>query len=181
MSDTDQTISFVEGKSCPLPIAGHGGGLSFSPNGDMLLLAAISSPSEAQIKAWSGKWQAKLIIESEFPSIPIFAIGGEDWLLETPCNPIQQEMESPGFCEALYNKEEYTMVAILTDLDTNIIKKISHVELDEMFIERMVLSWNPYKTKGDEYTKTYSDENFVTKINEIFKMKSSEELWRTSW
>ena len=84
MSETDQTISFVEGKSCPLPIAGHGGGLSFSPNGDMLLLAAISSPSEAQIKAWSGKWQAKLIIESEFPSIPIFAIGGEDWLLETP-------------------------------------------------------------------------------------------------
>ena len=90
-------------------------------------------------------------------------------------------MESPGFCEALYNKEEYTMVAILNDLETNIIKKISHVELDEMFIERMVLSWNPYKTKGDEYTKTYSDENFVTKINEIFKMKSSEELWRTSW
>jgi hypothetical protein len=50
-----------------------------------------------------------------------------------------------------------------------------------MFIERMVLSWNPYKTKGDEYTKTYSDEHFVTKINEIFKMKSSQELWRTSW
>jgi hypothetical protein len=73
------------------------------------------------------------------------------------------------------------MVAILTDLDTNIIKKITHVSLDEMFIERMVLSWNPYKTKGDEYTKTYSDEHFVTKINEIFKMKSSQELWRTSW
>ena len=90
-------------------------------------------------------------------------------------------MESPGFCEALYNKEDHNMVAILTDLDTNIIKKITHVELDEMFIERMVLSWNPYKTKGDEYTKTYSDENFVTKINEIFKMKSSQELWRTSW
>jgi len=81
----------------------------------------------------------------------------------------------------LYNKEDYNMVAILTDLDTNIIKKITYVELDEMFIERMVLSWNPYKTKGDEYTKTYSDENFVTKINEIFKMKSSQELWRTSW
>ena len=73
------------------------------------------------------------------------------------------------------------MVAILSDLDTNIIKKITRVELDEMFIERMVLSWNPYKTKGDEYTKTYSDEGFVTKINEIFKMKSSQELWRTSW
>jgi len=182
MDEIDQTtISFVEGQSCPLPIAGHGGGLSFSPNGDMLLLAAISNPSAAQIKAWTGKWQAKLIIESEFPSIPIFAVGSEDWLLETPCNPIQQEMESPGFCEALYNKEEHNMVAILTDLDTNIIKKITHVELDEMFIERMVLSWNPYKTKGDEYTKTYSDENFVTKINEIFKMKSSQELWRTSW
>ena len=65
MDKMDQTtISFVEGQSCPLPIAGHGGGLSFSPNGDMLLLAAISNPSAAQIKAWTGKWQAKLIIES---------------------------------------------------------------------------------------------------------------------
>ena len=177
----DQTVSFVEGQLCALPIAGHGGGLSFSQNGDMLLLAAISSPSEAQIKAWMGKWQAKLISESEFPSIPIFAINSEDWLLETPCNPIQQEMESHGFLEALYNKDEYSMVAILSDLNTNIIKKITRVELDEMFIERMVLSWNPYKTKGDEYTKTYSDEGFVTKVNEIFKMKSSQELWRTSW
>tara|TARA_B100000686_G_scaffold263277_1_gene276922 strand:- start:1330 stop:1980 length:651 start_codon:yes stop_codon:yes gene_type:complete len=181
MNEMDQTVSFVEGQLCPLPIAGHGGGLSFSQNGDMLLLAAISSPSEAQIKAWVGKWQAKLISESEFPSIPIFAIGSEDWLLETPCNPIQQEIESPGFLEALYNKDEYSMVTILSDLDTNIIKKINRVELDEMFIERMVLSWNPYKTKGDEYTKTYSDEGFVIKVNEIFKMRNSQELWRTSW
>ena len=181
MNENDQTVSFVEGQLCPLPIAGHGGGLSFSPNGDMLLLAAISSPSEAQIKAWMGKWQAKLISESEFPSIPIFAIGSEEWLLETPCNPIQQEIESPGFLEALYNKDEYSMVAILSDLDTNIIKKITRVELDEMFVERIVLFWNPYKTKGDEYTKTYSDEGFVTKINEIFKMKSSQELWQISW
>ena len=45
MDEMDQTtISFIEGQSCPLPIAGHGGGLSFSPNGDMLLLAAISNP-----------------------------------------------------------------------------------------------------------------------------------------
>ena len=42
MNEMDQTVSFVEGQRCPLPIAGHGGGLSFSPNGDMLLLAAIS-------------------------------------------------------------------------------------------------------------------------------------------
>jgi len=181
MNELDQSISFEEGKSCPVPIEGHGGGLSFSPNGDMLLVASLAHPSEAQIQAFCGEWQAKLVAEAEFPSIPIFAIGGEDWLLETPCNPAQQELEAPGFIEALYAKEDYNMVAILTDLDTNIIKKITHVSLDEMFIERMVLSWNPYKTKGDEYTKTYSDEHFVTKINEIFKMKSSQELWRTSW
>ena len=49
MDEMDQTtISFVEGQSCPLHIAGHGGGLSFSPNGDMLLLSAISNPSAAQ-------------------------------------------------------------------------------------------------------------------------------------
>ena len=124
MNENDQTVSFVEGQLCPLPIAGHGGGLSFSPNGDMLLLAAISSPSEAQIKAWMGKWQAKLISESEFPSIPIFSIGSEDWLLETPCNPAQQEKEAPGFIEALYAKDDYNMVAILVDSETSIIKKL---------------------------------------------------------
>ncbi|MBT5631171.1 MAG: hypothetical protein HOJ13_00420, partial [Nitrospina sp.] len=155
--------------------------LSFSPNGDMLLVASLAHPSEAQIKAFSEKWRAKLITESEFPSIPIFAIGSEDWLLETPCNPAQQEKEAPGFIEALYAKEDYDMVAILVDSDSGIIRKITHVELDEMFIERLAMSWNPYKTAGDEYTKTFTNEGFISKVNEIFKMKSSQELWRTSW
>ena len=181
MNEMDQTISFEEGKICPLPIEGHGGGLSFSPNGDMLLVASLPHPSEAQIKAFSEKWRAKLIVESEFPSIPIFAIGSEDWLLETPCNPSQQEIEAPGFIEALYSKEDYNMVAVLVDSETKIIQKITHVTLEEMFIERLAMSWNPYKTAGDEYTKTFTNESFITKINEIFKMKSSDELWRTSW
>jgi hypothetical protein len=73
------------------------------------------------------------------------------------------------------------MVAILVDSETSIIKKITHVSLEEMFIERLALSWNPYRTTGDEYTKTYTDKNFTEKINEIFKMKSSKDLWRTSW
>ena len=107
MDEIDQTISFQEGQPCPLPIEGHGGGLSFSSNGEMLLIAAVSHPSETQIKAFDGEWKAKLVAESEFPSIPIFAIGGEDWLLETPCNPAQQEKEAPGFIEALYAKEDY--------------------------------------------------------------------------
>lgn len=181
MTEMDETVSFQEGQPCPLPIAGHGGGLSFSPNGDMLLIAAVPSPSEAQIKAFDGEWKAKLVVESEFPSIPIFAIGGEDWLLETPCNPAQQEKEAPGFIEALYGKDEYNMVAILVELETSIIKKITYVPLEEMFIERLALSWNPYRTTGDEYTKTFTDKNFTEKVNELFKMKSSEELWRTSW
>lgn len=181
MDEIDNTISFQEGQPCPLPIEGHGGGLSFSSNGDMLLIAAVSNPSAAQIKAFDGKWQAKLVAESEFPSIPIFSIGSEDWLLETPCNPAQQEKEAPGFIEALYAKDDYNMVAILVDSETSIIKKITYVSLEEMFIERLVLSWNPYRTSGDEYTKTYTDKNFTEKINEIFKMKSSQDLWRTSW
>lgn len=181
MNEMDETISFREGQPCPLPIAGHGGGLSFSPNGEMLLLASVPHPSEAQTKAFEGKWRAKLVVESEFPSIPIFAIGSEDWLLETPCNPAQQEKEAPGFIEALYAKEDHNMVAILVDSETSIIKKITCVPLEEMFIERLAMSWNPYKTAGDEYTKTFTDENFTEKVNEIFKMKSSGELWRTSW
>lgn len=181
MDEMDQTVSFQEGKACPLPISGHGGGLSFSQSGEMLLIASVPSPSEAQIKAFDGEWKAKLVAESEFPSIPIFAIGSEDWLLETPCNPAQQEKEAPGFIEALFAKEEVNMVAILVDSETSIIKKITYVPLDEMFIERLALSWNPYRTAGDEYTKTYTDANFTEKINEIFKMKTSQDLWRTSW
>ena len=73
------------------------------------------------------------------------------------------------------------MVAILVDSENTIIKKIVYVPLEEMFIERLALSWNPYRTSGDEYTKTFSEANFTEKINELFKMKSSEELWRTSW
>ncbi len=172
MNEMDQTVNFEEGQICPLPIEGHGGGLSFSPSGDMLLVASLPHPSEAQIKAFSGKWRVKLIAESEFPSIPIFAIGNEDWLLETPCNPAQQEKESPGFIEALYAKEDHSMVAVLVDSETKIIQKIIHIPLEEMFI---------YKTAGDKYTTTFTAESFITKINEIFKMKSSEELWRTSW
>ena len=181
MNEMDQIVSFEEGKTCPLPIEGQGGGLSFSPNGDMLLIASLPHPSEAQINAFSGDWKAKLVVESEFPSIPIFAIGSEDWLLETPCNPAQQEKESPGYIEALYSKEEYDMVAVLVDSESKLIKRIIHVPLDDMFIERLALSWNPYKTVGDEYTKVFTEESFTEKINEIFKMKSSEELWRTSW
>jgi hypothetical protein len=86
-------------------------------------------------------------------------------------------LEAPGFIEALYAKEDYNMVAILVDSDT----KIIHVPLEELFIERLAMSWNPYKTSGDEYTKTFTSESFHSKISEIFKMKSSQELWRTSW
>ncbi len=135
MNEMDQSVSFEEGKICPLPIEGHGGGLSFSPTGDMLLVASLPHPSESQIKAFSGKWRAKLITESEFPSIPIFAVDSEDWLLETPCNPAQQEKESPGFIEALYSKEDHSMVAVLVDSETKIIQKILHVPLEEMFIK----------------------------------------------
>ena len=122
MDELDQTVSFQEGKPCPLPIAGHGGGLSFSPNGEMLLIAAVPQPSDSQIQAFDGEWRAKLVAEAEFPSIPIFAIGSEDWLLETPCNPAQQEKEAPGFIEALYAKDEVNIVAILVDSETSIIK-----------------------------------------------------------
>ena len=120
MSDS---IRFEEGEICPIRIKGAGGGLSFSPNGDMLLLCAIASPSETKIKVWSEPWRAKLVQESEFPAIPIFAIGkGEDWILEAPCNPGTIEQESPGFCENLFAKDQYFMAAILVDEETGIIK-----------------------------------------------------------
>jgi len=181
-----ESIRFEEGQICPVRIKGAGGGLSFSPNGDMLLIGAIASPSEAQIKTWSEPWRAKLVEESEFPSIPIFAIGeGEDWILEAPCNPGAIENEAPGFCEALYAKEEYTMAAVLVDEETGIIKKISQVELDEIFIERLVMAWNPYRfpggSNGTEYSRAFNDQEFTKKIGEIFKTRSSQELWRTSY
>ncbi len=181
-----ESIRFEEGQICPVRIKGAGGGLSFSPNGDMLLMGAIANPSEAQIKAWGEPWRAKLVDESEFPSIPIFAIGGgEDWILEAPCNPGMIEQESPGFCEALYAKDEYTMVAVLVDEESGIIKKIAHIELNDMFIERLVMAWNPYRfpggSNGSEYSRAFSDEEFTKKIGEIFKTKASEELWRTSY
>ena len=135
----DQTIRFEECKLCPVKIEGDGGGLSFSPNGDMLLIGRFPNPSKAQIEAWGGKWRAKLCTESEFPSIPIFAVGSEDWILEAPCNPSELEKEAPGFCEALYAKEDHEMVAILVDSMTNMIVKIKTVPLDEMFIERLVM------------------------------------------
>ena len=119
----EEAIRFEEGQSCPVNIQGGGGGLSFSPNGDMLLVGAFPTPTETQIAKWSQSWRAKLVDESEFPSIPMFAIGdSEDWFLETPCNPGAIEREAPGFCEALFAKEDYEMVAVLVDSETNIIK-----------------------------------------------------------
>tara|TARA_Y100001960_G_scaffold300961_1_gene350538 strand:- start:147 stop:707 length:561 start_codon:yes stop_codon:yes gene_type:complete len=183
----DEEIRFEEGQSCPVKIQGGGGGLSFSPNGDMLLIGAIPNPTVDQTNKWSQKWRAKLVDESEFPSIPIFAIGdAEDWFLETPCNPGAIEREAPGFCEALFAKDEYQMVAVLVDSNTNIINKIHHVELDDLFVERLVLAWNPYRystTPGApaEYSRAFTDQEFGERIHKIFKMKTSEELWRTSW
>ena len=49
--------------------------------------------NQEKIDAWEGKWRTKLFIESEFPAIPLFAIGSENWILEAPCNPTQQEKE----------------------------------------------------------------------------------------
>ena len=114
-------IQFEEGKECPVQIAGTGGGLSFSPSGDMLFMANVENISLDQISAWGGKWRTKLYVESEFPAIPLFAIGSESWILEAPCNPTQQENETPGYCEALFAKESYEMVAILVEANTHII------------------------------------------------------------
>ena len=174
-------IQFEEGKECPVQIAGTGGGLSFSPTGDMLFMANVEDLDQKKVDAWDGKWRTKLFIEPEFPAIPLFAIGSEDWILEAPCNPTQQETETPGYCEALYSKDSYEMGAILVDSATHIIKKIKRVDIDEMFIERMVMSWNPFRGKGDQYTKSFSDETFNQKVAEIFKMKSTKEMWTTSW
>lgn len=178
---TTGTARFEEGQPCPVKVQGTGGGLSFSPNGDMLLLGAIPSPAQAQIEAWGGKWRAKLYTENEFPAIPIFAVGSEDWILEAPCNPATQEKESPGFCEALYAKEEPEMAAILVDSDTNLVKKIKRVPLDEMFVERLVLSWNPFRFEANDYNKSFSEAEFAQRVREIFKMRSSKDLWMTSW
>ena len=77
------------------------------------------------------------------------------------------------------------MAAVLVDEETGIIKKISQVELDEMFIERLVMAWNPYRfaggSNGTEYSRAFSDQEFTKKIGEIFKTRSSQELWRTSY
>lgn len=178
---SEHNVTFEVGKPCPVKVEGYGGGLSFSPNGDMLLIGAIPGPTEAQLEAWDGKWRAKLVDESGFPSIPIFAIGSEDWILEAPCNPLQMEQEAPGFCEALYAKDEYDMAAVLVDSDTGLILKINHVDLDEMFIERLVLSWNPYRHESNEYNKSFKPEEFAKRVGEIFKMRPSKELWMTSW
>ena len=178
---TEENITFEEGKPCPIRIEGYGGGLSISPNGDMLLVGAVPNPTGPQIEAWSGKWRAKLISESEFPSIPIFAIGSEDWIMETPCNPSVMESEAPGFCEALYAKDDVTMAAVLVDSETGLIRKISQVPLEEMFIERLVMGWNPYRFGANDYSKSYSPAEFAQKVGEIFKMRSTKELWTTSW
>jgi hypothetical protein len=176
-----QAIQFEEGKECPIQITGMGGGLSFSPSGDMLFIANVDNPGQEQIDAWDGKWRTKLFTESEFPAIPLFAIGSENWIIEAPCNPTEQEKETPGYCEALYAKEDYEMGAILVDATTHIIKKITRVELDEMFVERMVMSWNPFRGTGDQYTKSYNQETFNEKITELFKMKTTKQMWMSSW
>ncbi len=178
---TEKIIAFEEGQECPIKVEGTGGGLSISSNGDLLLIGAVPSPSNQQIEAWGGKWRPKLVSESEFPSIPIFAIGSEDWILEAPCNPAQMEKEAPGFCEALYAQEKCSMAAILLDSDTGIIKKITQVPLDEMFIERLVLSWNPFRFEANDYNKSFTQEEFAKRVAEIFKMRPSKELWVTSW
>ena len=177
----EPAIQFEEGKNCPVQISGTGGGLSFSPSGDMLFIANIENVDQQKIDAWAGKWRIKLYIESEFPAIPLFAIGSEDWILEAPSNPSQQEKETPGYCEAIYAKDEYEMGAILVDSTTHIIKKVKRVEIDEMVIERMVMSWNPFRGKGDQYTKTFDNEMFNQKVADIFKMKSTKQMWTTSW
>ena len=174
-------IQFKVGEECPVQIAGTGGGLSFSPNGDMLFIANVENPNQEHIDAWNGKWRAKLFTESEFPAIPLFAIGSDNWILEAPSNPTQQEIETPGYCEALYAKDNYEMGAILVDADTHTIKKINHVALDELTIERMVMSWNPFRGKADQYTKTFDQETFNQKIIELFKMKSTKQMWMDSW
>ena len=174
-------IQFEEGKECPVQIAGMGGGLSFSPTGDMLFIANVENLSQDKIDAWSGKWRTKLFVESEFPAIPLFAIGSENWILEAPCNPTQQESETPGYCEALYSKSTYEMGAILVESTTHIIKKIAHIKMDDMFIERMVMSWNPFRGKGDQYTKTFDQDTFNQKVAELFKMKSTKQMWTSSW
>ena len=175
------SIQFEEGKTCPVQITGTGGGLSFSPAGDMLLIGSAVNPTPEQTEAWGGKWRAKLYTESEFPAIALFAVGSEEWIIEAPCNPTQQERETPGFCEALYAKDSYEMGAILVDSETSIIKKIRRVELDEMFIERMVMSWNPFRGTGDQYTKSYDQDTFNQRVGELFKMKSSKQMWMSSW
>ncbi len=175
----EETMRFEEGQPCPVTIEGTGGGLSFSPDGDMLLVGMFPNPSEEQITAWGGEWGAKLITESEFPAIPIFAVGSDDWILETPCNPAEQEKETPGFCEALYAMEEYNMVAVLVCSETQIIKKIVHVSLDEMFIERLVMSWNPFRI-GDKYSPTLTDQKFTEKVKDIFKTRSGKQLWTSA-
>lgn len=176
-----QTISFEEGKPCPVKIQGHGGGLSFSPNGDMLLLGTFPNINEEQIAAWSGKWRAKLISEPEFPAIPVFAVGSEKWILEAPCNPADQEKESPGFSEALYAKDDYMMAAVLVDTDTGIVRKIAHVPLEEMFIERLMLSWNPYRFPANQYNKSFNGQEFGVRVADIFKTRTSQQLWTSSW
>lgn len=177
----EETVQFEEGKACPIKIEGTGGGLSFSPNGDMLLIGTFPNPTQEQIEAWGGEWKVKLAEETDFPSIPIFSVGSEDWIIETPCNPRQQEMESPGFCEALYSRENYDMAAILVKAETGIILKIAHVPLDESFIERLVLSWNPFRRPSSEKITTLSDEEFGNRVTKIFQSRSSKALWDSSW
>jgi len=73
------------------------------------------------------------------------------------------------------------MAAILVDSDTGIIRKITQVPLDDMFVERLVLSWNPFRFEADDYNKSYTPEEFSKRVGEVFRMRPSKELWMTSW
>ena len=73
------------------------------------------------------------------------------------------------------------MGAILVDSNTHIIKRVTRVEMDELLIERMVMSWNPFRGAGDQYTKSFNQETFNKRINELFKMKSTKQMWIDSW
>jgi len=73
------------------------------------------------------------------------------------------------------------MVAVLVDSDTGVIQKIKTVPLEELFVERLVLSWNPFRGPANNYNKAFSEEEFAGRIAEIFKTKSQREIWNGSW
>ena len=57
-------IQFEEGKECPVQIAGTGGGLSFSPAGDMLFIANVENIREITLvlKFISSVYRNKILL-----------------------------------------------------------------------------------------------------------------------